>query len=132
MKEKVWTAKEVERILLLAQDIISLNDTVRSVEGDDDTEIGAFLEDTNPTPEELALLEGTRNKLFEYMNTYLTPREILVLKLRFGFETGSVVTLEDVGKELGVVRERVRQIEEKALRKLRLAFMRKGLKKEDI
>lgn len=132
MKEKVWTAKEVERILLLAQNIVSLNDTVPSTEGDDETEIGAFLEDTNPTPEELVLLEGTRNKLFEYMNKYLTPREILVLKLRFGFETGSVVTLEDVGKELGVVRERVRQIEQKALRKLRLVFMRKGLKKEDI
>ena len=131
MKEKVWTAKEVERILCLAQDIVSLNATVSAVDGEE-TEIGSFIVDPSPNPEELMLIEDTKEALLRYMDECLSPREVQVLKLRFGFESDRPMTLENVGKEIGVVRERVRQIEEKALRKLRLKFMRKGLTKEDI
>ena len=121
MTQKVWTGKEVEKILLMAQDTISLNTPV-STEEDSDVEIGGLIEDPGPGPEELVLKEGTRSKLLEYMNKYLTPREVEILKLRFGFETSSPMTLQEIAKEFGIVRERVRQIEARALRKLRYKF----------
>ena len=78
-----------------------------------------FIQDEDsPAPHDAASYTMLREQLEEVMNT-LTPREAKVLKLRFGLEDGKSRTLEEVGKEFNVTRERIRQIEAKALRKLR-------------
>ena len=86
---------------------------------EDDSHLGDFIQDDDsPAPQDSAAYTMLREQLEEVMNT-LTPREAKVLKLRFGLEDGKARTLEEVGKEFDVTRERIRQIEAKALRKLR-------------
>ena len=86
---------------------------------EDDSHLGDFIQDEDsPAPQDSASFTLMKEQLDEVMNT-LTPREAKVLKLRFGLEDGRARTLEEVGKEFDVTRERIRQIEAKALRKLR-------------
>ena len=86
---------------------------------EDDSHLGDFIQDyDSPAPQDAAAYTLLREQLEEVMKT-LTPREAKVLKLRFGLEDGKSRTLEEVGKEFQVTRERIRQIEAKALRKLR-------------
>ena len=86
---------------------------------EDDSHLGDFIpDDDSPAPQDSAAYTLLKEQLEEVMNT-LTPREAKVLKLRFGLEDGKARTLEEVGKEFQVTRERIRQIEAKALRKLR-------------
>jgi len=86
---------------------------------EDDSHLGDFIQDEDsPAPHDAASYTLLREQLEEVMST-LTPREAKVLKLRFGLEDGKARTLEEVGKEFDVTRERIRQIEAKALRKLR-------------
>ena len=109
----------VERVMeiqKIAQDPVSLETPIGE---EDDSHLGDFIQDEDsPAPQDSAAYTLLREQLNEVMDT-LTPREAKVLKLRFGLEDGRPRTLEEVGKEFMVTRERIRQIEAKALRKLR-------------
>jgi RNA polymerase primary sigma factor len=88
-------------------------------EDEDDAELGNFVEDqTTPTPVQSAYSKLLSEKVEEVLES-LPPREARILKLRFGLENGQTYTLEEVGQKFGLTRERIRQIESKALRRLR-------------
>ncbi|MCF7934940.1 MAG: RNA polymerase sigma factor RpoD [Synergistales bacterium] len=109
-------AEKVEDIQRIAQDPVSLETPIGEEE---DSQLGDFLEDKDlPSPEDAASSQLLREQL-EGMLGDLTDREREVLRLRFGLEDGHPYTLEEVGRRFGVTRERIRQIEAKALRKLR-------------
>ena len=109
----------VERVLeisKISQEPVSLETPIGEEE---DSHLGDFIEDENaPAPAEVASNAMMREQLQEVLHT-LTPREEKVIRLRFGLEDGQAHTLEEVGKEFNVTRERIRQIEAKALRKIR-------------
>ncbi len=108
--------ERVAEIQKIAQDPVSLETPIGE---EDDSHLGDFIQDEeSPAPHDAASYTMLREQLEEVMNT-LTPREAKVLKLRFGLEDGKSRTLEEVGREFNVTRERIRQIEAKALRKLR-------------
>ena len=115
-KEMDMSVEKVMEIQKIAQDPVSLETPIGE---EDDSHLGDFIQDEDsPAPHDAASYTLLREQLEEVMNT-LTPREAKVLKLRFGLEDGKARTLEEVGKEFDVTRERIRQIEAKALRKLR-------------
>ena len=119
------TEEKVVEILKIAQDPVSLETPIGE---EDDSHLVDFLPDEDAmAPEEMASFMLLREQLFEVLNT-LTEREAKVLKLRFGLEDGRPRTLEEVGDEFKVTRERIRQIEAKALRKLRHPTRSKKLK----
>ena len=108
--------ERVAEIQKIAQDPVSLETPIGE---EDDSHLGDFIQDEeSPAPHDATSYTMLREQLEEVMNT-LTPREAKVLKLRFGLEDGKSRTLEEVGREFNVTRERIRQIEAKALRKLR-------------
>jgi len=110
------SADKVREIMKVAQDPVSLETPIGEEE---DSHLGDFIpDDDSPAPAEAASYTLLREQLNEVLHT-LTPREEHVLKLRFGLEDGRSRTLEEVGKEFNITRERIRQIEAKALRKLR-------------
>ena len=116
---------KVREILKVAQEPISLESPIGEEE---DSHLGDFIPDYDaPVPEEAATHTLLREQLNEVLAT-LTPREAKVLSLRFGIEDGRPRTLEEVGKEFNVTRDRIRQIEAKALRKLRHPSRNKKLK----
>ena len=91
----------------------------RPVGEEEDSELGNFIEDEDaPTPPDSAYHHLLQEKLEDVLST-LTPREARILRLRFGLQNGRSYTLEEVGKKFGLTRERIRQIEGQALRKLR-------------
>ena len=115
-KEMEVPVEKVMEIQKIAQDPVSLETPIGE---EDDSHLGDFIQDDDsPAPQDSAAYTLLKEQLEEVMNT-LTPREAKVLKLRFGLEDGKARTLEEVGKEFQVTRERIRQIEAKALRKLR-------------
>ena len=117
--------EKVMEIQKIAQDPVSLETPIGE---EDDSHLGDFIQDEDsPAPQDSAAYTLLKEQLEEVMNT-LTPREAKVLKLRFGLEDGKSRTLEEVGKEFNVTRERIRQIEAKALRKLRHPSRSKKLK----
>ena len=85
-------------------------------------------DETSTSPEEVATTRTMKQEVQEVLEDVLTPRERLVLQLRFGLKDGRARTLEEVGREFGVTRERIRQIESKALRRLRHPSRAKKLK----
>ena len=108
--------EKVREILKIAMEPVSLETPIGEEE---DSHLGDFVPDEGASePSEIAAFSLLREQLEEVMDT-LTPREKKVLELRFGLEDGRARTLEEVGKEFNVTRERIRQIEAKALRKLR-------------
>ncbi len=116
---------KVREIMKIAQDPVSLETPIGEEE---DSHLGDFLEDdTSPAPAEAASYTLLREQLCEVLAT-LTPREEEVLKLRFGLKDGRTRTLEEVGRVFNITRERIRQIEAKALRKLRHPSRSKRLK----
>ena len=117
--------EKVVEIQKIAQAPVSLETPIGE---EDDSHLGDFIQDDDsPAPQDAAAYTLLREQLEEVMKT-LTPREAKVLKLRFGLEDGKSRTLEEVGKEFQVTRERIRQIEAKALRKLRHPSRSKKLK----
>ena len=117
--------EKVMEIQKIAQDPVSLETPIGE---EDDSHLGDFIQDEDsPAPQDSAAYTLLKEQLEEVMNT-LTPREAKVLKLRFGLEDGKARTLEEVGREFQVTRERIRQIEAKALRKLRHPSRSKKLK----
>ena len=115
--EKMGMSPEkVREIMKIAQDPVSLETPIGEEE---DSHLGDFIPDDDaPAPAEAASHTLLKEQLNEVLNT-LTDREAKVLKLRFGLEDGKARTLEEVGQRFEVTRERIRQIEAKALRKLR-------------
>ncbi|WP_133139751.1 RNA polymerase sigma factor RpoD [Legionella genomosp. 1] len=107
---------KIRKVLKIAKEPISMETPVGD---DDDSHLGDFIEDVNiESPIARATAEGLREATLEILET-LTPREAKVLRMRFGIEMNTDHTLEEVGKQFDVTRERIRQIEAKALRKLR-------------
>ena len=119
------TEEKVREILKIAQEPVSLETPIGEEE---DSHLGDFIPDDDaPAPAEAAAFTLLKEQLMEVLDT-LTPREEKVLRLRFGLDDGRARTLEEVGKEFNVTRERIRQIEAKALRKLRHPSRSKRLK----
>jgi len=117
--------ERVREILKIAQEPVSLETPIGEEE---DSHLGDFIEDEDaPAPAEAASFIMLREQLEDILDT-LTPREQKVLRLRFGLDDGRTRTLEEVGQVFGVTRERIRQIEAKALRKLRHPSRSKKLK----
>ena len=115
-KEMDMSVEKVMEIQKIAQDPVSLETPIGE---EDDSHLGDFIQDEDsPAPQDAASYTLLRDQLEEVMKT-LTPRKAKVLRLRFGLDDGKARTLEEVGKEFDVTRERIRQIEAKALRKLR-------------
>ena len=107
---------KIRKIMKIAKEPISMETPIGD---DDDSHLGDFIEDTNNTaPIEAAMQAGLRDVVKDILDS-LTPREAKVLRMRFGIEMTSDHTLEEVGKQFDVTRERIRQIEAKALRKLK-------------
>ena len=107
---------KIRKILKIAKEPISMETPIGD---DDDSHLGDFIEDLNTLqPHEAALQDSMRDVVKEVLDS-LTPREAKVLRMRFGVEMATDHTLEEVGKQFDVTRERIRQIEAKALRKLR-------------
>lgn len=124
-KEMEVSVDRVVEIQKIAQDPVSLETPIGE---EDDSHLGDFIQDEDsPSPQESASYTMLREQLDEVMST-LTPREAKVLRLRFGLDDGKARTLEEVGREFNVTRERIRQIEAKALRKLRHPSRSKKLK----
>ncbi|WP_183278420.1 RNA polymerase sigma factor RpoD [Clostridium fungisolvens] len=116
---------KVREILKIAQEPVSLETPIGEEE---DSHLGDFIpDDEAPAPAEAAAFTMLKEQLINVLDT-LTPREEKVLRLRFGLDDGRARTLEEVGKEFNVTRERIRQIEAKALRKLRHPSRSKKLK----
>ena len=119
------SADKVREIMKASQDPVSLETPIGE---EDDSHLGDFIpDDSSPTPAEAVSYQLLREQLNKVLHT-LTPREEMVIKLRFGLEDGRTRTLEEVGKEFNITRERIRQIEAKALRKLRHQSRSKPLK----
>ncbi|WP_287985534.1 RNA polymerase sigma factor RpoD [Diaphorobacter sp.] len=107
---------KIRKIMKIAKEPISMETPIGD---DDDSHLGDFIEDSNnPAPIDAAMLAGLRDVVKDILDG-LTPREAKVLRMRFGIEMSTDHTLEEVGKQFDVTRERIRQIEAKALRKLK-------------
>ncbi len=119
------SVERVREIIKIAQDPVSLETPIGEEE---DSHLGDFIPDDDiPLPSDAAAATLLKEQLMQILST-LTPREEKVLRLRFGIDDGRQRTLEEVGKEFNVTRERIRQIEAKALRKLRHPSRSKKLK----
>lgn len=124
-KEMGVSEDRVREIQRIALDPVSLETPIGE---EDDSHLGDFIEDSNAAaPQDMAAFTLLKEQLLSILDT-LTPREEMVLRLRYGIDDGHPRTLEEVGKEFGVTRERIRQIEAKALRKLRHPSRSKKLK----
>ncbi len=124
-KEMGISEDKVREILKIAQEPVSLETPIGE---EDDSHLGDFIPDDDaPAPADAVAVALLKEQLAEVLNT-LTPREAKVLRLRYGLDDGKARTLEEVGKEFNVTRERIRQIEAKALRKLRHPSRSKKLK----
>lgn len=124
-KEMGMSVDKVREIMKISQEPVSLETPIGEEE---DSHLGDFIPDDDaPAPAEAAAFTLLKEQLIDVLDT-LTPREEKVLRLRFGLDDGRARTLEEVGKEFNVTRERIRQIEAKALRKLRHPSRSKKLK----
>ena len=124
-REMGISEEKVREIIKVAQEPVSLETPIGEEE---DSQLGDFIPDDDaPAPAEVAAFTLLKEQLMEVLDT-LTPREEKVLRLRFGLDDGKARTLEEIGREFNVTRERIRQIEAKALRKLRHPSRSKKLK----
>lgn len=124
-KEMNLSVDKVREIMKISQEPVSLETPIGEEE---DSHLGDFIPDDDvPAPAEAAAFTLLKEQLLDVLDT-LTPREEKVLRLRFGLDDGRARTLEEVGREFNVTRERIRQIEAKALRKLRHPSRSKKLK----
>jgi RNA polymerase primary sigma factor len=107
---------KIREVMKIAKEPISMETPMGE---DGDTQLGDFIEDNNTlAPVDAALHDSMRNAVKEVLDS-LTPREAKVLRMRYGVEMSTDYTLEEVGKQFDVTRERIRQIEAKAMNKLR-------------
>lgn len=131
---KRWTEQDVLKIMALMEnmEVDSLNRLVGNSAEDEQTELGNFVEDFGPGPQEIAEREDTIRLLNKAVEE-LGPREQRIIKLRYGLEDGQFKTLDEIGDMYGVTRERIRQVEMKAIKKLKWIIQHKyKLKQEDL
>jgi RNA polymerase primary sigma factor len=123
---KVWTESDVLKILELMRNmnIESLDREITSELDDSTACIGDLIEDTGPSPQEIIEQKELHQIIIEAISK-LPPRQMKIINLRFGIIDGNPKTLEEVGQLYGVTRERIRQIERKALEKLRWLLITK-------
>ncbi|MBQ6298346.1 MAG: sigma-70 family RNA polymerase sigma factor [Selenomonadaceae bacterium] len=127
-REMATTPEEISRLFSLRAIYLNITSLDKPIDEENDSFLRDFIEDKNtPDPAEIASLTILKDQLDQVLNT-LTERERDVLKLRYGLDDGRESTLEEVGKIFGVTRERIRQIEAQALRKLRHPTRSKKLK----
>ncbi|MDV3143922.1 MAG: sigma-70 family RNA polymerase sigma factor, partial [Candidatus Phytoplasma australasiaticum] len=118
--------EKIRSIQRIEKEPISLESSVRE---EDDSSLGDFISDPNViSPHDYMIQEMIQNTLDNILKETLTPREEKVLKLRYGLLNGKIHTLEEIGEKFGVTRERIRQIEAKALRRLRAPARQNKLK----
>ena len=129
MNKKKLTEKDIAFMQILMQDVVSLNSFTSEEE---DTELGDLIPDDAPNVLEVAESESTRNFLEAKMKQWLSPRESMILLLRFGFKDNKPKTLRQIGQMFNLTRERIRQIEKQAIHKLKRKFELANLKVEDI
>lgn len=129
MNKKKLTEKDIAFMQILMQDVVSLNSFTSEAE---DTELGDLIPDDAPNVLEVAESESTRKFLEAKMKQWLSPREAMILLLRFGFKDNTPKTLHQIGQMFNLTRERIRQIEKQAIRKLKRKFELENLKVEDI
>ena len=125
--ESVKTVRKAQKVYV-ATAVASLNThvNVNPEEGSNETELGDFIEDTSPTSLELAAKAEQKENIRKILHACLKPREELVIIMLYGLEDGQPKTLDAVGKKVGVTRERIRQVESKALTKIRGYFKSHG------
>lgn len=117
---------EEAKLIMEKTNLISLDTPIKSDGDRDDSVIGDFIPSTDDDPEEIAYKMALEETVKEVLAT-LTPREQKVLELRFGLNDNKIFTLDEIGQMLGVTRERIRQIENKAIRKIKVPVRRKKL-----
>ena len=127
MKKTHWTAKDIEQLQLLAQGCISLDTPMKAQDGEE-SELGILVESREPSPEDVAIESEKTDILYDAITKVLGPREIAIMTLRYGLQGNGMHTLQEIGTIYGVTRERVRQIELHAVRKLRLHFAKLGIR----
>ncbi len=108
---------KIRKVMKIAKEPISM-ETPIGQDGDDDSHLGDFIEGDQESPIDAATIAGLQQAIKDVLSS-LTTREAKVLRMRFGIDMNTDHTLEEVGKQFDVTRERIRQIEAKALRKLR-------------
>ena len=123
---KKWTEQDVLKIMEIMRqiDCVSINTEVKNSDSEVAGEIGDFVVDHKPGPHELAEQADLHRLIMEAISK-LPPRQQAVVKLRYGLENGSPMTLEEIGQYYGITRERIRQIEKKALSKLKWLLLTK-------
>lgn len=131
-KQRVWTAEYVEYIQMIAQDVVSLNLPIKADGEIEDSEIGDLIPDVEPTPEEVATRNDRKRFLRLIMKKCLSPREENVIVMRYGLDDEPCMTLSEIGEQFGLSRERVRQLEARACRKLKAKFVKGNIRMEDL
>ena len=126
---KKWTPEKIRSLLAMKDtfnNIVSLDATV----GDGNTDYAYWIPDDGPGPVELAYIAEGNKILRDCLIKYLTPREADIIRLRYGLDTNVPLTLEQIGKKYNVTRERIRQIEQIAMNKLKRGFRRDKISRE--
>lgn len=131
MTKRTYTEDDIRFIQSLMQPLVSLNKKLTPQDGAEEAEFGDFIVDTAPSPEEVYAVKHRKKAINGYLTEYLSPREEIIIRMRYGLNDGIPMTLEDIGKKFDLTRERIRQIESVALRKLKHKFEDNGIKGED-
>lgn len=118
----------IEHLQVISHPMTSLNVMIGE---DEETELGEMIEHSMPSPEDIIMQREDKAQLLMIIQKILTPREQVVIMARFGLKDGFPMTLAEVGKEFGVTRERIRQIEFEALRRIREYMKTKNIKNSD-
>ena len=134
-KETKWTPEYVEYVqrIIAMMDPVSLDKNINPDKDGEYTALGEVIEDrTQPSVDEVIIEQERKDIVHEYVSKYLNEREQKIIRLRFGFDDGNPMSLEQIGKRFNLSRERVRQIEARAIRKLRQRFVRNKIKEENL
>ena len=127
MSNEKWTEERVLKLMALinTMDIVSLDEKIQMEDNhDNNCCIGDIIKDDGPTPQDIIEEKASRERLLKYISK-LSPREQIVIRMRYGLDDGIIRTLDEIGQKYGVTRERIRQVETKALKKLKRFIIQK-------